>query len=540
MRFQLPARRGSQAEPGLKRIAKRVVALSRDLRRPVVAVHDPALAPVLAARLPDARVLALPADAREQHFLLAEHGPVDVLVDLPAPEGRVERFHQAFFHVRAGGAYLVPGGAGELGDRPGPLGTLLRAAQDSTAGRMRVGNRRRRDRLVVALRDHGDFRTDGDDLVLRHRIDDVRAKIREEDLNDYLARVPSPHHVKEIFPAAPPTPEPAGRTGPVQRSPRPTATAAISLRDYRDVVVGPYQVVIDGRIVLPDSYRHHPRPLHSHRRLLDLEPHLAIHRERFVVDDLPRLEGTYFHLDDEFRGHFGHLLTETISRVWAWPHALELDPDVKVIVGKVVKRPEPMPYELDFYEACGIPRDRIVVIDRPVRVDRLISGTPMFAAPHYVHPEIVPVWDQVGARLVEGLPERDWPRRIFISRRAGKRDCLNADELEAVFVEHGFVQVYPEDYPLAEQVQMFQHAEAVAGYAGSGLFQCAFVDRPLHIIRIGPTSYEPRNEQLLTSARGHRLDDVVCQASGTDMHADWSYSEEREGPFLRSLLADLP
>ena len=36
----------------------------------------------------------------------------------------------------------------------------------------------------------------------------------------------------------------------------------------------------------------------------------------------PSLEGTYFHLDNEIRGFFGHALTEQVSRLWAWDQAI--------------------------------------------------------------------------------------------------------------------------------------------------------------------------------------------------------------------------
>jgi capsular polysaccharide biosynthesis protein len=384
-------------------------------------------------------------------------------------------------------------------------------------------------------------RTVGKALLLSHDIPDVLVKMREPEYNAYLERVDSPHRVLKTIPAQDPPPAPAGSEGPVPRAAkmhRRITRATISLRDYRDVLVAPRQVVTDGRVLMPDTYRHNQWPVLVSTQLVDLAPRFAMPRKAHPTDP-PRLVGTYLHLDNEFRGHFGHLLTESLSRVWSWPEALAIDPDAKVLVGATHKRPKPLEYELQLYEACGIPRDRVVVIDGPVRVDRLISGTPMFSHPQYVHPQIAETWGQVGDRLAATATERQWPRRFFVGRRGDKRACGNSEVVEAIFEEYGFEVVYPEDYSLGEQIEMFRAAEVIGGYAGSGLFQIAFVPVPIHVIMVGAMTYTPRNEYLMAAVRGHRVDAVICQPGGKGIQASYLFDVEREGPYLRSILDGL-
>jgi capsular polysaccharide biosynthesis protein len=327
---------------------------------------------------------------------------------------------------------------------------------------------------------------------------------------------------------------------------RPISRSALSLRDYRDVVVAAPQVVIDDRLLLPDTYRHNQARMMGHKALADLAPGFAVPVTP-IPGDLPRLEGTFVHLDNESRGHFGHLLTETLSRMWTWEKGLEIDPDARAIVGATRRRPQIAESEFEFYAACGIPRDRIVLIDdgRPVRVERLISGTPMWSQPHYVHPRIKETWQRVGDTLAAQAPAgEDWPRRIFVSRRIAKRACLNSDQLESEFQAVGFEVVFPEDHPLGHQVALFRHAEVIAGYGGSGMFQTLFVPEPKHVIQIASEAYGPRNEYMIAAVLRHRLDSVVCRAEPFDgdkpMHAPFRYDPAREGPFLREILAALP
>jgi capsular polysaccharide biosynthesis protein len=519
-----------------------LVAGARGRDDAVIAVlgpADPALVAAVRAGSPGAQVSEVTSEGSERHVAMTAGGPFDVILDRELVEHRRSRFEATFFHLRPGGTYVVPGGAEELGDTPGPLGDLL-----DPSGSMPRG-RRQRARLRdfrLSLDKHVTRRVDGPDLLLGHDLPDVRVKLREEELNDLLERAETPHRLLRTIPAEPPPPAPPGREGPEPRDPpmhRPITEATISLRDYRDVVVSPKQLVEWGRLLLPDTYRHNQWPLLEHSQLVDHGP-LFARRRTPVQGEPPRLSGTYLHLDNEFRGHFGHLLTESLSRVWSWPLALEVDPEARVLVGATKKRPRPHEYELALYEACGIPRDRVVVIDGPVRVDRLISGTPMFSHPEYVHPRIADTWREVGDRLAEGAVDRNWPRRFFVSRRTDLRECTNGAEVEAIFAEYGFEIVYPEDYSLGEQVKLFRAAEVIAGYSGSGLFQTAFVPEPTHVIMVGAASYTMRNEYLIGAVHGHRVDGVFSLVPGRRVQVSWTFDLEREGPFLRELLDGLP
>jgi capsular polysaccharide biosynthesis protein len=475
----------------------------------------------------------------------------DAVVDGNAAHGRADRFLETFWHLAPGRPYVIPGAASEVGRRAGDLGALLRDASSAPDEPLRSRSRRTRSQqILIALKTHVRHQVVGDLLVLEHDLPDVLAKIREEDGDAFLGSGGmTRHRVLEVVPAEEPPPPPTFREGPEPRDPptdRPISRAPLSLRDYRDVVVAPLQLVIDGRVLLPDSYRHHQAPLPTHKALAEVGPRFAVPK-RPIGPDLPRLEGTFLHLDDEARGHFGHLMTETLSRTWAWERALEIDPDVRAIMGATRRRPTIAEWEYDFYAACGIPRDRIVLLalGSPVRVERLISGTAMWAQPQFVHPAIRDTWRRVGETLAAtASPRNDWPRRIFASRRIAKRGCVNGDQLEAEFRDAGFDVVFPEDFSLGDQVALFRNAEVIAGYAGSGMFQTLFVPEPTHVIQVASEAYFPRNEYLIAATLGHRLESVVCRAEPfggkKQMHAPFRYDPDREGPFLRELLADLP
>lgn len=69
------------------------------------------------------------------------------------------------------------------------------------------------------------------------------------------------------------------------------------------------------------------------------------------------------------------------------------------------------------------------------------------------------------------------PTRIFVCRRRVRvRRLLNEDELGLSLEPLGFLPVDPGDYSVAEQIDLFQSAEAVVGTQGTGLVNIAFGD----------------------------------------------------------------
>jgi capsular polysaccharide biosynthesis protein len=296
-------------------------------------------------------------------------------------------------------------------------------------------------------------------------------------------------------------------------------------------------------LLTPDTFRHHQQKGLRHMQLRDAGP-------RFAVAPAPRgwdrLHGTYFHLDNEHRGFFGHAVTEQVSRLWAWQRAKQLVPDLRVLMS-VNRGREVAEWELVLLEAAGIDRCDVEVVRRPVRVERLLSASPMFSLPQYVHPRIVETWDAIGGALLDRAVPRERPQRLFVSRRHEKRACLNRLEVEGLFTSCGFQVVFPEEHPLPEQVALFHHADVIAGFAGSGLFTVMFTSRPKHLVTVVPDTYGPSNEYLIAAVRGHRLDEAVGTTPEAlppgvrrDKPLRWPFTVDidAEGAWLRGILAE--
>ena len=472
------------------------------------------------------------------HVELAARGPLDLVVDLTEDSGdvRAARARATLLHLRPSGVLVLADAVGE--EIAEPIDAALRAALAPDQ---------------AALAPHDRFWGRAVDTVsVRHGhvaiTNGLRGypQVREEQAADLL-RLRGAEAGQVL----------AERPGSVVDNPAPILASEhddattyathfeappMQLREYRDVVCWPGQVVTQDHALLPETYRHGARAKLGNRFLDDLAPDFGRPSGHPALGEMP---GTYFHLDSEFRGHFGHALTEQIARLWAWPEAKRRHPDLKALMLTNRKRTTVAGWEHRLYQAAGVAPDDLVLADRPVRVERLLAGTPMFTQPEYIHADITEVYRRIGDDLAAEAPDKAYPERIFCSRRNDKRSCHNTPDVEAFFGERGFEIVYPEDHPLPEQVQMFRKATELAGFGGSAMFTMAFVPEPKRVFLVSSENYRAQNEALIAAVLGHQLNVAWCRPDKTRaagykgreaMHSQFTFDLAREGRFLAGLL----
>jgi len=485
---------------------------------------------VRAAR-PRARVHALAERERDRlHVELAALGRSLLVIDLAPSRRRPKALVDVLLHLEPGGVLVVR-------PREGHDGSALVAELRQRFGALVGETSYRRGFLLVENR----------------RL--AFAKVREEQAADLLRLAPSLGRVLHTLPAlehrSPGTIAVSESDHP-QEFPTAWSVPSLAVREYHDVVSTPGQILTAGAVILPDSYRHWQHRALRHDYAPNLTPRYADVSvlPRFATPpeggEPRRLSGSYFYLDDEFRGHFGHMTTEVVSRLWAWDEAKRADPGLKALMHFNKKR-HLARWEVDLLGAYGIAEEDIEFTYDPVRVERLVAATPMFENPNYAHPGLAEVWGRIGARLA-AQSSVDVPERIFISRRIKKRPCRNLPDVEQFFADQGFTVLFPEDHSLADQVRIFRDTEVVAGFIGSGLFNLMFAGAPKPVLIVASESYTGKNEALIAGVLGHDLHIAWSRSEGEwvgdrfargDYHAGFTVDLEREGAFLRDAIAAL-
>lgn len=282
----------------------------------------------------------------------------------------------------------------------------------------------------------------------------------------------------------------------------------LAVRHYRGDFVSRGSMLVTGAsTILPESFRWPYVDGMRHANVPTPTPRLSrLPRPR--RSEAPVLEGDYYFLDCLFSGHFGHLLTEVVCRLWGWDAARRELPGLKAVFHTNPRAGRDGSLERRLFAAYGIPESDLVATDRPVRLTSVVGASPMWhnATPFYAHPGIREVWERMTAGLLGGREPASY-ERLFVSRgeTLNRRRCRNQAEVEQFFADRGFHVIYPERLPLDEQAALFAGARVVAGFAGSAMFNLMHARRLETTVVISHDAYQARNEYLYASILGGDL-----------------------------------
>lgn len=534
-----------------------LTALARRLgsiKRPTVALiarsENQALAGAIRDQLPHVALTVATPDLGTSglHVALASAARFDAIVDVEVDQNRAQRVRTVFFHLRTGGALIVMG-AEE--DQAADSAASLDAEKVTNLASIAI-----RTALAPATANSADEAAWGRSVsgveiglgrlaLISAR--DALAKIREDELERFLSAkgaafgsllVQRPGSTVENRAPIRTAPEGVGvRFRTVFHAP------SMTLREYVRPICSPGQVVTKDNVVLPETYRHLAKNRLRNAFLADVAPRFVRLKNTSTPKDLP---GDWFHLDSQFRGHFGHALTEQLSRLWAWQEAKQRYPQMKAMLFTNKTRTTLGGWEYRLYQAAGIDPSDLVLFDHPVQPERLLGATPMFSQPQFVHEGMRDLYRRIGDDLAADAPVREYPDRIFCSRRHEKRSATNTAAIEAFFADRGFEIVFPEDFSLGEQVQLFRSATELAGFGGSGMFNLAFVPQPKRVLLVSAETYVAQNEGMLAAINGHQLNVAWCRtevrptADRKSRHlllqTPFTFDEAREGRFIDEVL----
>ncbi len=436
----------------------------------------------------------------------------DAIVDVGRSRGqKVSSLRHLLYALPPGGHYLAGEldagrGADDAEIVPDVLGTMLEAATAPAKGGRRVRGTDQELGAAVAELHFVDgmavIRKRGQHFFkLRERFaDSILDRRPGANASEIVHRVPAMRFVSQSLLTS-------HGEGPFADGVTTCDVPERLIRRYRGVVASARQILRDGSYVLPDSWRHPNQPKLNNRQLGYATAWFGGYKPNTEPTSSREAAGSYYYLDTELPGHFGHITTEVLGRVWGWQRVREIDPLVRPLISVAENAPTVPAFQRTIFDALGIPLDEALVVGprEAVTVETLYGPTPQFENPHFVDPAMAEVWRQ----LSEGLPVGQDPglgERIFISRRpGGKRDCVNTAEVEEMFTSAGCAIVYPEDYDYPTQRRIFAQAKVVAGFGGSGMFGTMFAPGA-QVVVVAGHSYNAANERLFAAGNASPID----------------------------------
>ncbi len=451
------------------------------------------------------------------------HGRFDVVVDATTSGDRSRLFRETVWAVRDGGRYVaVRAGRAwvrAVSDRGVPTGGAVlagrrRAELVESAG---VPTSARGVHVVEKTHDHH--------AVLRHaEVEQVLAARHGDDWGTVLTRQDAYRFTSRAGLVMHGEPADAAKPAVVE-------VPELTVRAYRDVTCHVREIVTRDDLVLPDTYRHWQSRTLFHKRIVPSSPRFGRLVDEVAQATAVRHEGVFFGLDSAFPTHFGHLMTETVSRAWGWRLAAAQHPGLRPVMTHQSGKEALPRWKADVLAALGVPTDDVLWVreGEAATVETLVAAMPQMANPHYVDENIRETW----ARIVSGLGPDPIagrrPERIFLSRRGQRqRTCGNTDEVEAFFEDLGFAIVVPEELTFAEQVHAFRAAKVVAGFGGSALFSAMF-NPDARLVVLSSRSYVAANEYLIAAANGNEIHYFWAPASIEQPRAGFSAEAYRSG-----------
>ena len=224
--------------------------------------------------------------------------------------------------------------------------------------------------------------------------------------------------------------------------------------DFSDLTLGPYKKPWQGG---PDLSR--------------LPQSIRIHvggkvKDSFGLDSKspPHTLSGYFYYGGPLKVHFGHLLTDTISRLWAY-EPNKYDGVVFSPLGNCVELPT---WVLSLFEYVGIPSSQIILANNFSNY-----GLIKFADPGSELGSGPMDWylDYIKQHLP--IPQSmKHPKKLFLGRShlIKKGSIIGESYFRDLILENGFSYFCPEDHTIESQVAALRDADQVLFTEGSGVY----------------------------------------------------------------------
>lgn len=464
-----------------------------------------------------------------------------------SPTAALKRARRLFWHVRQGGHYVIAAPNAAVASEVQSALQHLVSTQPGPVPVVRPQMRRELRRAIGSIERQGR-------LVVIEKVGQSLFKVGEAEASLVVNRTALEVEVVERREASDFSPERRVTVHGLQPGAELTkwTVPASELRRHSGAItLDEGMVVRTEATLLPASFKWFEHEPLSNSQLRDITPRFARLRNPSLVEP-QRLPGSYYLFEYKNSGHYGHLLTEGLAKLWGWELAKGRDPDVRLAVrrhkrdrGRPIVRPDSA-----LLEAFGVAPDDIVWLEAPVTVDTLFTATPQLhnKQPYSVDPRIGEVWDRVRDGLLKSAPTTPSAKRIFITRRSGHRLCHNWAEVEHEFQAAGLTVVEPSKLSIPQQARLFSDAEVVGGFGGTGMFNLIFATQSPTVVMLGHSAYDARNEELITAVRGCDIHYIWSEpdhhqpADGFDYQAfqsSWTFDLPRRGPELRKLLQSL-
>ncbi|MBB1249811.1 glycosyltransferase 61 family protein [Rhizobium sp. G21] len=177
-----------------------------------------------------------------------------------------------------------------------------------------------------------------------------------------------------------------------------------------------------------------------------------------------------------FYNHFGHILTESIHRLWAYDPSkhdgvifLSMYFENKESMLLNVHIPEYLAYVLSLF---NVEIDKIKIINSKTIVEKIDIPEPGSYLTNGHHDWYKDYLDKNKFKILDGYNKEIYGKNLFLGRRhiSRKGYLLGETYFQKFLEEHGFIYFIPERYALRDQIYALFNADNVIFSEGSAIY----------------------------------------------------------------------
>jgi hypothetical protein len=155
---------------------------------------------------------------------------------------------------------------------------------------------------------------------------------------------------------------------------------------------------------------------------------------------------------------FGHVYLDTLTRLW-WV-IKNPDKNYRLVF---VNIPNQEFWCYDFFDMLNIPRNRIVILNKPTKFKKIIIPDESIHSQSGFKSEFFTIIDTISSS-VKPSPYK----KIYLTRsQLEEKDCINEEYFENFYKKRGYKVISPEKYSVKEQIAFMAGAEEVVSTVGT-------------------------------------------------------------------------
>jgi hypothetical protein len=176
--------------------------------------------------------------------------------------------------------------------------------------------------------------------------------------------------------------------------------------------------------------------------------------------------------------HFGHFLTESAARLWAYDQVKDRIRGVLFLPKRVSGGDYLLDWQKEFLVVAGVDQP-VEVVTQPTEIEHLILPGQGFGLGE-ISTATLPFREFVRQRFAQSITP-DGPERLYISRSAfgpNRGGVLGEDIIEQYMTAEGYEVFHPQTASIAEQIARYKATKNIVALDGSALHLVGYAARP--------------------------------------------------------------